>query len=525
MGQTPSTAIDPSDRFDFLSPAIVSNESVELSDELDKARDFTGDLPDDCLAYIFQFLGSGDRKRCSLVCKRWLRVDGGSRYRLSLNAQSEIFSSLSSVFARFDSVTKLALRCDRKSISLNDDALVLISLRCQKLSRLKLRGCRQITDHGMVAFARNCKTLKKLSCGSCMFGAKAINSVLDHCTLLEELSIKRLRGIHDGADPIQPGAAAALSLKSICLKELVNGQSFEPLVIAAKKLKTLKIIRCLGDWDKVLEIIGNEKNDSLIEIHLERLQVSDIGLVAISRCSSIENLHIVKTPECSNIGLACVAEKCSSLRKLHIDGWRSNRIGDEALIAVAKYCPNLQELVLIGVNATHLSLTAIACSCQKLERLALCGSGTIGDAEMACISAKCVALKKLCIKGCAISDLGIEALAWGCPNLVKIKVKKCRGVSGEVAEWLKERRGSLVVNLDAEVVDGLDVSVSDGGMQESGLEFPMMAGEVNGADASANGLGRLAFLRVKFGLFAGRNLVPCTFRRWSNGESSSNDNL
>ncbi|GAY50272.1 hypothetical protein CUMW_125360 [Citrus unshiu] len=280
-----------------------------------------------------------------------------------------------------------------------------------------------------------------------------------------------------------------------------------------------------GDWDKVLEIIGNEKNDSLTEIHLERLQVSDVGLAAISKCSSIENLHIVKTPECSNIGLACVAEKCSSLRKLHIDGWRSNRIGDEALIAVAKHCPDLQELVLIGVNATHLSLTAIACSCQKLERLALCGSGTIGDAEMACISAKCVALKKLCIKGCAISDLGIEALAWGCPSLVKIKVKKCRGVSGEVAEWLKERRGSLVVNLDAEVVDGLDASVSDGGIQESGLEFPMMAGQENGADASTNGLGRLAFFRVKLGLFAGRNLVPCAFRRWSNAESSSNENL
>lgn len=524
MGQSPSTAVEPADRFNFSPPVIIPNEMVDFSEEFVEARDYTSDLPDDCLAYIFHFLGSGDRKRCSLVCKRWLYVDGGSRYRLSLNAQSEILLSLPSLFVRFDSVTKLALRCDRKSVSLSDDALVLISLHCQKLTRVKLRGCREITDHGMVAFAQNCKTLKKLSCGSCMFGARAINSVLDHCTLLEDISIKRLRGIHDGAERIQPGAAA-LSLKSICLKEMVNGQSFEPLVMGAKKLKTLKIIRCLGDWDKVLEIIGNEKSSSLIEIHLERLQVSDIGLTAISKCSNIESLHIVKNPECSNIGLSSLAEKCSSLRKLHIDGWRSNRIGDEALIAVANHCPNLQELVLIGVNATHFSLTAIACNCQKLERLALCGSGTIGDAEIACISAKCVALKKLCIKGCAISDMGIEALAWGCPSLVKIKVKKCRGVSGEVAEWLKERRGSLVVNLDAGEVDVLDVSGSEGGVQESGLEFPMMGGQVNVADASSSGVGRLAFFRVKLGLFTGRNLVPCTFRRWSNGESSSNDNL
>ncbi|KAK0603391.1 hypothetical protein LWI29_004464 [Acer saccharum] len=496
MGQTTSSMLDQRDRFNFLPPAILSGEIDEFSDdEVVGTRDYTSDLPDDCLAYVFQFLGPGDRTVCSLVCKRWLCVDGGNRQRLSLNANSEILSSLPALFTRFEAVTKLALRCDRKSISLNDDALVLISLRCQKLTRLKLRGCRAITDHGMVTFAQNCKTLKKLSCGSCMFGAKAINSVIDHCSLLEEISIKRLRGVHDGDELIGRGAAAAAaaassSLKSICLKELVYGQSFESLITGAKKLKTLKIIRCLGDWDKVLGIIGNEKNTALIEIHLERLQVSDIGLTAISKCPNVENLHIVKAPECSNSGLARVAEKCSLLRKLHIDGWRSNRIGDEALIAVAKHCPNLQELVLIGVNATHLSLTAIACSCPKLERLALCGSGTIGDPEIACISVKCLALKKLCIKG---------------------------GVSSEVAGWLKERRGSLIVNLDAG--EPLDASVVDG------LMLPMIPGQVNAVEAPPNGNGRLGFLRVKLGLFASRNLVPCSLRRWSNGDNSNNDNL
>ncbi|XP_044470454.1 F-box protein SKIP2-like [Mangifera indica] len=522
MGQSPSTVLEPTDRFS-LSPPRLSNDFAE---EVVRSQDYTADLPDDCLAYVFQFLGAKDRKQCSLVCKRWLQVDAFSRYRLSLNAQGEILSYLPPIFKRFDSVTKLALRCDRKSISVNDDAFILISLRCQKLTCLKLRGCREITDHGISTFAQNCKTLKKLSCGSCTFGAKGINSVLDHCFLLEELSIKRLRGIRDGTQLIGPGFSAASSLKSICLKELVNGQSFEPLVIGAKNLRTLKIIRCLGDWDRVLNIIGNSKSTSLNEIHIERLQLTDIGLTAISKCSCIENLHIVKAPECSNTGLVCIAQKCSLLRKLHIDGWRSNRIGDEALIAVARHCPNLQELVLIGVNATHLSLTAIACNCSKLERLALCGSGTIGDAEIACISAKCVALKRLCIKGCAISDLGIEALAWGCPNLVKIKVKKCKGVSSEVGEWLRARRGSLIVNLDVEEIDVFDASVSDGGLQESGLEVPMMGGQVNVPDASPNIVGRLSYSKVKIGLVGGWNLAAGKFRRWANGESSSsNDKL
>ncbi|KAE8709561.1 F-box protein SKIP2 [Hibiscus syriacus] len=496
MGQSASAAFHREASLTLLSSsAFLSGE--EFIDEIAANWDYTAEVPDECLAYIFQFLGPGDRNRCSLVCKRWFRVDGWSRHRLSLNAQSEIVSSLPSILTRFDSVTRLALRCSRKSISITDDDLLTISIRCKNLARLKLRGCREITDEGMSAFAQNSKNLRKLSCGSCMFGAKALNAVLNHCKNLEELSVKRLRGIHDGAEPIRPGAAAT-SLKMIGLKELVNGQSFAPLVVESENLKTLRIIHCLGDWDSVLQLIGNRNrnNNPLMEIHLERLQVSDIGLSAVANCAKIENLHIVKTPECSNYGLVCVAKNCKLMRKLHIDGWRTNRIGDEGLIAVAKHCPNLQELVLIGVNATHLSLSAIACNCSKLERLALCGSSTIGDTEIACIAAKCMALKKLCIKGCPISDIAIEALGSGCPNLIKIKVRKCRGVSSDAGEWLRAQRGSILINVVAFDIDyGFEASVSDGGVHEIGVEFSQAVGQVTGADASTSSNGRLALLR------------------------------
>ncbi|KAL0657004.1 hypothetical protein Bca4012_077588 [Brassica carinata] len=506
MGQAPSSTAESNGsevdlRLWSVSPLIISGGDSMDSGKND--RDYTLDLPDECLAHVFQYLGAGDRKRCSLVCKRWLFVDGQNRHRLSLDARAEIFSFLTSMFDRFDSVTKLALRCDRKSVSLSDEALVVISVRCLNLSRVKLRGCREITDLGMVEFARNCRNLKKLSVGSCNFGAKGVNAMLEHCKLLEELSVKRLRGIHEAAELIHlPGDGSSSStLRSICLKELVNGQVFEPLVASTRTLKTLKIIRCLGDWDKVLQMIG-EGDSSLSEIHLERLQVSDFGLSAISKCSKLETLHIVKTPECSNFGLIDVAERCKLLRKLHIDGWRTNRIGDEGLVAVARHCLNLQELVLIGVNATHKSLSAIASNCEKLERLALCGSGTIGDTEIACIAKKCGALRKFCIKGCPVSDLGIEALAAGCPNLVKLKVKKCKVVTGEIGEWLREQRRTLVVSMDG---DETEATVAVDGESETALEeprvgqagggVPEIVGSSNGG-GSNNGGSRLATIRA-----------------------------
>lgn len=150
-----------------------ANAQLPQGDE----KDYTLEIPDECLALIFQSLSSGDRKRCSLVCHRWLIVEGESRHRLTLNATADIYQHIPVIFSRFDSVTKLALRCDRKSISVNDDSLALISLRCRNLSRLKLRGCRQVTDLGMAFVSKNCKVLKKFSCGSCTFGAEGMNAL------------------------------------------------------------------------------------------------------------------------------------------------------------------------------------------------------------------------------------------------------------------------------------------------------------------------------------------------------------
>ncbi|GAB4852249.1 Putative VIER F-box protein 1 [Ancistrocladus abbreviatus] len=518
MGQSASTLARNRHDLNHRSKIKPPTAAVEVH-----PFDYTFNLPDECLACIFQSLGPSDRRSCSTVCRRWRKIEGQSHHRLSLNVQSDLLPLIPAIFARFDSVTKLSLKCDRRSASIGDEALILISLKCRNLTRLKLRSCREISNSGMEEFSKNCTTLKKLSLGSCNFGARGINAVLDNCAGLEELSVKRLRGLTDSsaaAEPIGPGVAAS-SLKVICLKELYNGQYFEPLIIGSKCLRTLKIFRCSGDWDRILLSMAQKKGSPLAEVHLERVQVSDVGLNALSNCEDLEILHLVKTPECTDAGLLTVAEKCKLLRKLHIDGCRANRIGDEGLIAVAKNCPNLQELVLIGVNPTHLSLAMLATNCKNLERLALCGSETVGDAEISCIAAKCIALRKLCIKNCPVSDHGIEALGCGCPNLVKVKVKKCRAVTSEGADWLRATRGSLAVNLDTGVSEHQDTSVTDEA-QDGGGDAQVENGQMPVGNPLSNHPARSTSFRLRLNLFSGRNAVASTLRRWSSSNSRIN---
>ncbi|CAN8302778.1 unnamed protein product [Cochlearia groenlandica] len=510
MGQSTSASVNS---------ALHRRKSKSPIDS-DASQDYTSSLPDEILALVFQFLNSGDRKRSSLVSRRWLIVEGQNRHRISLHARSDLISTISSLFSRYDSVTKLSLKCDRRSVSISDEALVAISLRCRNLRRLKLRGCRELTDAGMFSFAVNCSDLKIFSCGSCDFGAKGVKAVLDHCSSLEELTIKRLRGFTGGSSPESiGGGAAASSLKKICLKELYNGQCFGPVISAAKNLRSLKLYRCSGDWDKILqEMANNNLSVVVVEIRLERMQVSDSDLSAISRCSNLEILHLVKTPECTDSGLAAVAERCKRLRKLHIDGWKGNLIGDEGLVAVATFCSQLQELVLIGMNPTTVSLEMLVAKCRNLKRLAICGCDTFGDHELSCIAAKCTSLKKLCIKNCPISDMGIENLANGCPGLTKVKIKKCRGVMGGCADRLRTVRPTLSVNADAEEPEQHRETSNDvvGSSQENvgELEFPRLNRQVMVPSMASSS--RSGYFKSRVGLFGGMRLVACGSRQREN---------
>ncbi|PWA52972.1 F-box domain, cyclin-like protein [Artemisia annua] len=391
--------------------------------------DYTNSLPDECLALIFNYITTtNDRNNSSLVSRRWLRIESQTRTSLTLHAPSYLpLSRIPSIFTRFNSLTQLVLRCDLYNTSINDHNLSLIASRCPYLMRLELRMCYNITDKGMAILSQKCKQLKIFSCIGGGFKAKGIITLLDGCSSLEELSVGYLD----------------------------SGRLFEPLIIGSSSLKTLKMTRLSGrDWDTCLEMI------------------------AVSALSSLQVLHLEKLLYCTNTGLICVVEHCKYLKKLCIDNCEWGEIGNEALIAIAKYCLSLEELVLIGVDACRISLEAIVVNCRKLERLDLCESKAITDVEISYIAEKCVALKKLLIKECCVSDKGIEAFAMGCSTLVEIRVTKCRNVTHEVKDRLRARRGSLVIELDAVETEAVNAIICESGAQEHVAEVPPAAGHV-----------------------------------------------
>lgn len=60
------------------------------------------------------------------------------------------------------------------------------------------------------------------------------------------------------------------SFRSICLKELYNGQCFGLLITESPNLKTLRLFKCSGDRDRLLEEVA-EKVPGIVEIPLGKL--------------------------------------------------------------------------------------------------------------------------------------------------------------------------------------------------------------------------------------------------------------
>ncbi|XVE98883.1 hypothetical protein REPUB_Repub03eG0147600 [Reevesia pubescens] len=443
--------------------------------------DLTLILPDECLAWVFSKLGCHDRNNCCLVCKRWRHVDSLSRQRLVLLARSELSPWLPSLFSRFSSISVLSLKCSRKLVSVADDSLARIPTLVPSLKKLKLKGCVDITDNGLVAFSMHRPPLlTKISFASCGVGSRGIVSLLLNCPSLKDLTLKRLRKLDAQSTPLslqdQDQEQQSYShfnhklklstntndfyshhnkLERLCLKDLHNARLFIPLLCSSSQtLKTLIVCRSSGNWDPVLESLQSTTTSSSVEeIQMENVQMGDPGLHAISSCCPLlQVLYLSRATDCTDDGLSAIGNSCRKLRKLHIDAWNrfGNRaIGEDGFLSIATKCGRLQEVVLMGVPITVISLEVLVSSCPVLERMALCNTDSVGDLEMQFIGVKFTALKKLCIKNCPISDSGIKAIGEGCPSLVKLKVKRCRGVTQATVSKLRMRRRCLIVSVDS----------------------------------------------------------------------------
>ncbi|XP_059299305.1 EIN3-binding F-box protein 1-like [Lycium ferocissimum] len=211
---------------------------------------------------------------------------------------------------------------------------------------------------------------------------------------------------------------------------------------------------CRGVTDAGLKAVARG-SPSLRDLSLWNVSsLGDEGLSEIAHgCHLLEKLDLCQCPAITDKSLLDIAKNCPNLTSLTIDS--CSNIGNESLLAVGQYCPNLKVIAvkncpLIGdqgiaglfssaghaltkvklqaLNISDVSLAVIGHYGIAMTDLALGGLQSVNERGFWVMGngQGLQKLKSLTISACnGVSDLGLEALCKGCPNLKLFCLQKC----------------------------------------------------------------------------------------------------
>uniref|UniRef100_A0A1D1Z617 EIN3-binding F-box protein 1 n=1 Tax=Anthurium amnicola TaxID=1678845 RepID=A0A1D1Z617_9ARAE len=201
--------------------------------------------------------------------------------------------------------------------------------------------------------------------------------------------------------------------------------------------------------------------------------ITDESLSQIANyCPLLEKLDLCRCPLISDKGISAIAMKCPRLSSLMIESCQ--KIGNEGLRAIGQWCPNLKSVsivdsVIVGDRGVAGLVSFASSSLQKikLERL------TITDVSLAVIGlyGKAVTelvfsnlpkvgdkgfwvmgsshglqkLKSFTIASCGVTDVGVVAVAKGCPLLKQLCLQRCIQLSDAGLKGLAAAASSLEI--------------------------------------------------------------------------------
>ncbi|XP_059637954.1 EIN3-binding F-box protein 1-like [Cornus florida] len=200
--------------------------------------------------------------------------------------------------------------------------------------------------------------------------------------------------------------------------------------------------------------------------------IGDEGLAEIAKeCHLLEKLDLCQCPSISNKGLMAIAVSCPNLTALTIESCAN--IGNESLQTIGRCCPKLQAITikdcpLVGdqgvarvlssvssvltkvklqaLNITDFSLAVIGHCGKAITNIVLNGLQNVSEKGFWVMgnAQGLQTLTSLTITSCrGTTDVSLEAIGKGCPNLKQMCLRKCCFVSDYGLVAFAKAAGSL----------------------------------------------------------------------------------
>ncbi|KAF5731058.1 F-box family protein isoform 1 [Tripterygium wilfordii] len=361
-------------------------------------------LSDELLFKILSKLPDSQRNPNSLVCKRWLNLQG--RLVRSLKVFDWNFVESGRLSIRFPNLNHVDLINACLAAPSNSGILLThgdVSFRIG--SRLLPNGqgleehllSVEMVDRALQALASGCLNLRKLV----VIGASELGllSVAEDCSTLQELHLHRCN------DNVLRGIAAFENLQILKLVGNVDGlySSFVSdigltiLAQGCKRLVRLELSGCEGSFDGIKAI--GQCCQMLEELTLYDHRMDNGWLAAIPYC---ENLKTLKIFSCNKIDPGLGPDEylgsCPALERLHL---KKCQLRDKnSLRAIFRVCEMVREVVIEDCWGLVNDSFSMASVCRRLKFLSLEGCSLLTTEGLETVILSLKDLKNLKVISC-----------------------------------------------------------------------------------------------------------------------------
>ena len=272
---------------------------------------------------------------------------------------------------------------------LSDEGVTAAARRCPRLRTLNLECTDAVTDAAIIEVANLCPHLQTLNLDYAkLITDRAVIHAAEHCDL-KSVDLSNQGGITD-----ESILALAKNCPNLKLLKVDSWESDDTHITDASVLALARCTRL-----ETLDLFGFEavtdasiipivtRCCSLLELHLDRCSVSDVGVMSITR-------------NCPMITALSLGERTSSAHEKSI-------IHDKSIVALASGCPRLRFLSIHCLYVTDESCMALARGCVDLRSLYI--TCPITDTGLIAITQRCLFLHSLTLDARGITDAGIAA--------------------------------------------------------------------------------------------------------------------
>ena len=385
-------------------------------------------IPDCIVIEILSRLDYRQLIQCARVSKRWHRLCYDPSLWRTLRFQSTHAKKVTA-----DTVERLIPRKTNfiSSINLmdckglNDGSLKHISLNCPNVKKLILNGCHLITDDGVLALARNCAVLEKVSIPLRNISENALVGLVERNSQMRKLFANSIA--------VTEKTIKMLSTKCSMLEKLIVYEAS----LGDEQRSSVDVLT-----DRMVRILANGcRKLRKLSLRYNQVLVTDKSLTILAkRCRKLESLVIDycdKDGGITDFGVCTIAQLCRNLKTLNIS---NGVITDASLVVIADHLPWIEELSLEFSEITDLGVHALMNRCNKLTKLVVHNSDSldIGITDnTACVIANYASdhFRSLGLGFADITDEGLRTICFnvelgflsinGCSKLTYDGLKSC----------------------------------------------------------------------------------------------------